>query len=100
MGVPYHEHPPLDHPLMGWTGSPREGYPEAMKPEELRRYEEEFKAIREMLGTYYLELSLPTSKPETASEGSEREEPGTTPGLDTHPRASAGSSAPLPSGHG
>jgi hypothetical protein len=29
-----------------------------MKSEELRRYEEEFRAMREMLGTYYLELAL------------------------------------------
>lgn len=47
-----------DHLSTGWTADFEPVYPGAMKTEELRRYEEEFRAMREMLGTYYLELGL------------------------------------------
>jgi hypothetical protein len=48
---------------MGWTASAVQGYPGVMKSEELRRYEEEFKAMRDALGTYCLELGFPPSAP-------------------------------------
>jgi hypothetical protein len=84
---------------MGWTGPSWEGYAEAMKPEELRRYEEEFKASREMLGTYYLELGLAASSPKTAAEARTQDEPAGSPGPGTHPTLDPISPAPLPSGH-
>ena len=43
---------------MGWTASGQEGYAGVMKPEDLRRYQDEFRAMREMLGTFYLELGI------------------------------------------
>jgi hypothetical protein len=54
---------------MGWTASAVQGYPGVMKSEELRRYEEEFQAMREMLGTCCLELGFPP----TGTEGVEGE---------------------------
>jgi len=44
---------------MGWTSLGDEGYAGGMKPEELRKYQDEFRAMREMLGTFYLELGIP-----------------------------------------
>ena len=49
-------HPPLDPPPTGWTPALNTGYAEDMKSEEILRYEEEFRAMREMFGTYFLEL--------------------------------------------
>ena len=40
-----------------------------MKPEELRQYQEEFRAMREMLGTFYLELGIPKHPLPAGPEG-------------------------------
>jgi hypothetical protein len=42
-----------------------------MKSEELRRYEEEFRAMRELLGTYCLELGLPSAEAEPSDAEAE-----------------------------
>ncbi len=66
-----------------------------MKSEELRHYEEEFQAMREMLGTYCLELGRPSAEAETLDEKAQAGPPPTesaTPSGDEPPRT-----APEPS---
>lgn len=46
-----------------------------MKSEELRQYEEEFRAMREMFGTYYLELGRPAAEAGTTDGKAEGEAP-------------------------
>jgi hypothetical protein len=65
-----------------------------VKSEELRRYEEEFRAMREMLGTYYLELGGPVLKPDD-SAGEVELEDGVGP-LDTDQPPDRDPDPPLP----
>jgi len=72
---------------MGWTSLRDEGYAGGMKPEELRQYHDEFRAMREMLGTFYLELGipkrpLPDDPEESPPDASHSEEGANTGGPD------------------
>lgn len=70
-----------------------------MKTEEIRRYEEEFRAMREMLSTYYLELGIPAPEKDVRNEDGEKDMLPSSESVD-RPDGDSGGRGPAPDGGG